>query len=286
MQKISAYFQLTKPRIMTLVLFTGTTALLLEKSVLSSPFHFFLILLGLYLTGGGANALNQCFERNIDAQMKRTKERRPLPRGLLSPGEAFVFAVMISIAGVLVFGLVFNLLSAAFALGTVLFYSLFYTLLLKPNTAQNIVIGGIAGSMAPIIAWSAASGSLSVTPWLLFLIVFFWTPPHFWALALYYKEDYINIKMPMMPVVRGDDSTLSQILLYTVILFVSSLALLFFESGALYFGVATVTGGVFIFKSFQAKRQRSKSRYLGLFKYSIAYLFIIHIAIIVDGFIF
>ena len=218
--------------------------------------------------------------------MKRTKERRPLPKGVLSPSEALVFSVTLSVAGVLVFGLVFNMLSALFALGTILFYSLFYTLWLKPNTAQNIVIGGIAGSMAPIIAWSAASGSLSVTPWLLFLIVFFWTPPHFWALALYYKEDYIGIKMPMMPVVKGDDSTLSQMLCYSLLLFASSLTLLFFEMGAFYFVVAMITGGVFIFKSLQAKRQRSKSRYLGLFKYSIAYLFIIHIAIILDGFIF
>ena len=283
-QKLTAYFKLTKPTIMTLVLFTGTTALLLEKSALSNPAQFALILLGLYLTGGGANALNQCFERDIDSQMERTKTRRPLPLGILSVPEAFLFSISISTAGFFLFGVFFNWFSAFIALGTVLFYSLFYTLWLKPNTVQNIVIGGIAGSMAPVIAWAAATGSLAIIPWLLFLIVFFWTPPHFWALALYYKDDYIAVNMPMMPAVRGDKSTLSQIVLYSLLLFITSMSLLLFEFGMLYFTVAFISGSVFIYKSFQAKQRQSKPLYIGLFKYSIIYLFIIHIAIIVDGF--
>ncbi len=284
-QKLTAYFKLTKPTIMTLVLFTGTTALLLEKSALSNPTQFALILLGLYLTGGGANALNQCFERDIDSQMERTKTRRPLPLRILSVPEAFLFSVSISTVGFFLFGVFFNWFSAFIALGTVLFYSLFYTLWLKPNTVQNIVIGGIAGSMAPVIAWAAATGSLTIIPWLLFLIVFFWTPPHFWALALYYKDDYIAVNMPMMPTVRGDKSTLSQIVLYSLLLFITSMSLLLFEFGMLYFTVAFISGSVFIYKSFQAKQRQSKQLYIGLFKYSIIYLFIIHIAIIVDGFI-
>ncbi len=284
-QKLTAYFKLTKPTIMTLVLFTGTTALLLEKSALGNPAQFALILLGLYLTGGGANALNQCFERDIDSQMKRTRTRRPLPLGLLSVREAFLFSISISVAGFFLFGVFFNWFSAFIALGTVLFYSLFYTLWLKPNTVQNIVIGGIAGSMAPVIAWAAATGSLTIIPWLLFLIVFFWTPPHFWALALYYKDDYIAINMPMMPAVHGDKSTLFQIVLYSLLLFITSMSLLLFDFGMLYFIVAFISGSVFIYKSFQAKQQHSKPLYIGLFKYSIVYLFIIHIAIIVDGFI-
>lgn len=268
---------------MALVLFTGATSLIVEGTAFNDPAGFFFILLGLYLTGGGANALNQCFERDIDARMNRTKKRRPLPLGNLSVVQAFSFSILISIAGVMVFGFLLNWFSAFLALGTILFYSLFYTLWLKPNTAQNIVIGGIAGSMGPVIAWAAAAGSLSAVPVLLFLIVFFWTPPHFWALALYYKDDYKEINMPMMPVVKGEDSTLTQILVYSLLLFVVTMLLAFVSFSYVYMTAAVLSGALFVQKCFITRKKKSRSRYIDLFKYSIVYLFILFAAIIFDG---
>ena len=286
MLKLRYYIQLTKPTIMVLVLFTGAVALIIEGSMLNHPVQFMLILFGLYLTGGGANALNQCFERERDGQMERTKHRRPLPTGKLTPTEAFVFSILISVFGVVMFAWAFNWASAFISLATVLFYSLFYTILLKPNTAQNIVIGGAAGAMAPIIAWVAASGTLTFAPVLMFLIIFFWTPPHFWALALYYKKDYISVDLPMMPVVKGDASTMNQILFYTVLLVLSSLAMTWYVPGFFYLA-ATIISGVFIIrKTLQTRQRLLRSDYFGLFKYSLIHLFVIFLAISLDRHLF
>jgi len=279
------YVQLTKPSIMLLVIITGATALIIEGSLLSQPFKFFLVLLALYLTGGSANALNQYFERDIDAKMSRTSKRRPLPQGKIGPASALIFSILIGITGVLIFGFVFNWFTAMLSLATILFYSLFYTLFLKPNTAQNIVIGGIAGAMAPVGAWAAATGRTDIVPWILFLIVFLWTPPHFWALALFYKDDYYKSKLPMMPVVKGDDITLRQIVFYSILLVISSILLFIFHAGWFYLAVALVMGSRFILKSIQASRQRTEKNFRGLFGYSIAYLFILFFAIVIDDFI-
>jgi protoheme IX farnesyltransferase len=279
------YVQLTKPSIMLLVIITGATALIIEGSLLSQPFKFFLVLLALYLTGGSANALNQYFERDIDAKMSRTSKRRPLPQGKIGPASALIFSILIGITGVLIFGFVFNWFTAMLSLATILFYSLFYTLFLKPNTAQNIVIGGIAGAMAPVGAWAAATGRTDIVPWILFLIVFLWTPPHFWALALFYKDDYYKSQLPMMPVVKGDDITLRQIVFYSILLVISSILLFIFHAGWFYLAVALVMGSRFILKSIQASRQRTEKNFRGLFGYSIAYLFILFFAIVIDDFI-
>ena len=279
----SDYIQLTKPTIMLLVLFTGATALVAEGSLLSHPGKFTLIMLALYLTGGCANALNQYFERDIDAKMTRTANRRPLPMDRISPSHALMFALAIGAIGVAVFVIWFNLLSALMAVGTILFYSLFYTLWLKPNTVQNIVIGGVAGAMAPVGAWAAATGGTAVLPWLMFLIVFLWTPPHFWALALFCKDDYVRAQLPMMPVVKGDDATLRQIVIYSVIVAAASLTLRFFGSGWLYFGVALVLGLWFVWKSIAALRQHTESSARSLFGFSIVYLFALFTAIMVDS---
>ncbi len=279
------YLQLTKPSIMLLVIITGATALIIEGSLLGHPGKFLLVLLALYLTGGSANALNQYFERDIDAKMSRTSKRRPLPQGMIKPQRALIFSVSIGIAGVLIFGFVFNWFTAALSLATILFYSLFYTLFLKPNTAQNIVIGGIAGAMAPVGAWAAATGRTDIVPWILFLIVFLWTPPHFWALALFYKEDYHKSKLPMLPVVRGEDVTLRQILFYSVLLVLSSLLLFIFQSGWFYLAIALSAGTRFILKAVQAQKYRTDKHFRRLFGYSIAYLFVLFIAIVLDDFI-
>lgn len=284
LKTINYYLQLTKPRIMLLVVVTGATALLIEKSLLENLFKFLLALVALYLTGGSANALNQYFERNIDAKMTRTSKRRPLPQKMISANSALLFSIGIGTAGVLIFGFVFNWLTALLSLGTILFYSLIYTLLLKPNTPQNIVIGGIAGAMAPVGAWAAASGEMALTPWILFLIIFFWTPPHFWALALFFKDDYHKAQLPMMPVVKGETETLRQIVLYSFVLVATTLTLFFNSAGWMYLIIAVLLGLVFLKKAFDAAKYKSEKYFKKLFAYSIIYLFVLFLAIITDNY--
>ncbi len=280
MPGIRDFFNLMKPSIMLLVLLTGAAALVLEGSLGAGDWKFWAILLGLMLTGGCANGLNQYFERDIDAQMGRTKNRRPLAMGKMQPGTALWFVIVCGILAVLLFGFVFNWLSALCALGTIAFYSFFYTLWLKPRTHLNIVIGGAAGAMAPIIAWAAATGTLAVTPWLLFLIVFFWTPPHFWALALCVKNDYARVSIPMLPVIKGDAETRKQILLYTFVLVAISLLL---HVGLLYLTAALVLGGVFVYKAWKLLKGHEQNYAWGLFKYSILYLTALFVVIMADA---
>ncbi len=279
---IRNYLRLTKPTIMLLVLFTGATALVLEGSLISHPTRFGLVLLGLFLTGGSANALNQFFEREIDARMARTKDRRPLPLGQIGVQQALWFSIAIGLLGILLFAYFFNWLTALLALATILFYSLFYTLWLKPNTSQNIVIGGAAGAMAPVGAWAAATGSMALAPWFLFLIVFLWTPPHFWSLALFCKADYVKAELPMLPVVKGDSSTLNQILLYTLLVVAVSFGLFLTGSGILYLVAAALLGGWFIRKALSARREQTDSASRRLFGFSIVYLFALFFAVMVD----
>lgn len=281
----SDYIQLTKPTIMLLVIFTGATALVAEGSLLSQPGRFALVLLALYLTGGCANALNQYFERDIDAKMTRTANRRPLPMERMTSRHALIFSITIGVIGVAIFAVFFNWLSAAMSVATILFYSLFYTLWLKPNTVQNIVIGGVAGAMAPVGAWAAATGGTAVLPWLMFLIVFLWTPPHFWALALFCKDDYVRAQLPMMPVVKGDASTLRQIVAYSFIVVAASFAVMFYGGGWLYAIAAAILGAWFLVKAIDAQRKQSEKTARGLFGYSIVYLFALFTAIIVDSLI-
>lgn len=269
---------------MILVLITGGTALVLEGSLLSRPLDFLLVLLALYLTGGSANALNQYFERDIDARMQRTAGRRPLPQGQINSNAALVFSIGIGLAGILIFGLFFNWYSALLSMATILFYSLFYTLYLKPNTSQNIVIGGIAGAIAPVGAWVAATGQMALDPWILFLIIFLWTPPHFWALALFYKQDYVAARLPMMPIVKGNKSTLNQIVIYTwLVVFVSFFLLYSARLGWIYLISAILLGAEFIRNSHRAKALGTDQAAKKLFGFSILYLFMLFLVIVVDG---
>jgi len=282
-ENLYSYLKLTKPTIMLLVLITGASALFIEGSLLDHPLEFLLVLVGLYLTGGSANALNQYFERDIDAEMIRTQTRRPLPQGKIPASRALIFAIMIGVSGVAIFVLVFNIFTAFLSVATIIFYSFFYTLYLKPNTPQNIVIGGIAGAMAPVGAWAAATGEMAVIPWLLFLIIFLWTPPHFWALALFYKSDYEKSGLPMMPVVKGEKETLRQIMIYSMALVVISLILYVFNGGWLYLPAALFMGYFFLKKSFTAVRIHTEKEYKSLFGFSIVYLFSLFLAIIFDA---
>lgn len=276
------FIQLTKPSIMLLILVAGATSLVIESSLLTDPLKLGLFLLSLFLTGGSANALNQYFEREIDSQMTRTSARRPLPLHKIPPSQALTFSVSIGITGILLLGFIFNWLTASLAMGTILFYGLFYTLFLKPNTSQNIVIGGIAGAMAPVGAWTAAAGKMALFPWLLFLIIFFWTPPHFWSLALRFEDDYRKTKLPMLPVVKGDEAAFNWIYRYSIILLLISLLPLTINFGWIYLAVSVIMGAIFMEKVYKAKKHQSHDLAWGVFKFSILYLFALFAALILD----
>ncbi|MBN1212016.1 MAG: protoheme IX farnesyltransferase [candidate division Zixibacteria bacterium] len=282
---LSSYIQLTKPSIMLLVLAGGLTGIIMEGSLLEEPLKLSLFLLGLFLTGGCANALNQYFEREIDARMSRTSSRRPLPLRKLTPLKALLFSIFIGLAGILILGLVFNWLTAFLATATILFYGLVYTLWLKPSTSLNIVIGGVAGAMAPVGAWAAATGEIALTPWLVFLIIFFWTPPHFWSLAIRFNDDYRAARLPMLPLVKGRETALKQIYYYTLALFGVSLLPLAVRFGWFYLFAATVLGMVFIGKTYAARKSGDINKIWGVFKYSIVYLFALFAALIINGII-
>ena len=282
-ETISYYVQLTKPTIMLLVVVTGATALFMEGSLVRQPVRFMLVLFALYLTGGSANAFNQYFERDIDAMMERTKNRRPLPRRKISARHALIFSIMIGVAGVLIFGFVFNWLTALLSLATILFYSLYYTLYLKPNSIHNIVIGGVAGAMAPVGAWTAATGNFALAPWILFLIIFLWTPPHFWALAAFRTEDYKKSGLPMLPVIKGIDFTLKQIVMYALVLVMATLSLYWIQAGWFYLAVAVLSGVYFLNKTFKAYKYKTEKHFRALFGSSIVYLFAIFFALIIES---
>ena len=280
---ISQYFQLTKPTIMLLVLFTGAAALVVEGSMLTTPGRFLLFMAGLYLTGGCANSLNQYFEREIDARMTRTARRRPLPQKKLRPFEALTFSIGIGLAGLVILAFFFNWLTALMSLATILFYGLFYTLILKPSTTQNIVIGGAAGAMAPVGAWAAATGTTGWVPWLMFAIIFLWTPPHFWSLAIAYKDDYRATKLPMLPVIRGDRVTLIQIVGYSIVLVGVTLALAWFGAGWIYLVTAVMMGAVLLRRAVRSLHSGDIKEIRGLFRFSILYLFGLFGAIMLDA---
>lgn len=271
---------------MILVLTAGATALIVEGSLLDDPFKFALFMIGLYLTGGSANALNQYLERNIDARMVRTAHRRPLPMRQLKPRQALVFSLAIGVAGVAVMYLVFNLLTALLAAMTIIFYSLFYTIILKPTTTQNIVIGGVAGAMAPLGAWTAATGQVALTPSLMSLIIFLWTPPHFWALAMRYKDDYDAARLPMMPNIKGDAATLVSMMRYTIVLLIVSIILGIIGFGWIYMLSAMALGIIFIYKIQLARKIRKQILDWNVFKFSIVYLFGLFGAMVLDKLVY
>jgi len=281
-KRLHWYLQLTKPTTMLLVLMSGATALTLEGSMLAQPLRFAAFLGGLYLAGGSACALNQYLERDIDGAMIRTRSRRPLPLGRLGSPAALVFALTIGVLGLIVLGAAFNLLTAGLALGNIFFYVVVYTILLKPRTPYNIVIGGVAGAIVPVGAWAAATDSTAMVPWILFAIIFLWTPPHFWALALCRRDDYQRTGQPMMPVVKSMEAVLDQILFYSLALFGASLAYVPAAGGRLYLIVAGLLGSIFVYISWSARRRRDERSIGRVFAYSIFYLFALLATMIID----
>ncbi len=280
---VGDYIALLKPRVMSLVVFTALVGLAVAPGSLH-PVTAFTALLCIAVGAGASGALNMWFDADIDALMTRTA-RRPVPMGRVQPGEALAFGLTLSCFSVVVLGLLVNVLAAALLAFTIFFYVAVYTMWLKRSTPQNIVIGGAAGAFPPMIGWAAVTGSLSLEPILLFAIIFIWTPPHFWALALYKTEDYARAGIPMLPVVAGEVVTRRYILLYTLLLVPVGIApwpLGF--AGALYGVTSVITGAIMLVLAFQVFRERRpvERACRNLFAFSILYLFLLFAVLLVD----
>jgi protoheme IX farnesyltransferase len=280
--RITAYVRLTKPRIIVLLLVTTVPAMVLAERGLPSLWLVAATLAGGMLTAGSANALNQYLERDIDDKMHRTRSR-PLPSAQISPRRALVFALALGAIGFGWLTLVVNLLSALLAVGAIGFYVIVYTLLLKRSTSQNIVIGGAAGAVPVLVGWAAVTGTLSLAAWVMFAIVFLWTPPHFWALAMRYRDDYERAGVPMLPVVKGARRTATEIVAYTGVLVAVTLLLgPVGRLGALYAAVAVVLGAGFLYRAVRLRLDPDGAAAIKLFRYSITYLGVLFVAIAAD----
>ena len=280
---VGDYIALMKPRVMSLVIFTALVGLAVAPGSLH-PLIGFTALLCIAVGAGAAGALNMWYDADIDARMLRTA-RRPVPMGRVQPGEALAFGLTLAGFAVVVLGLLVNVLASALLAFTIFFYAAIYTAWLKRRTPQNIVIGGAAGALPPMIGWAAVTGSLALEPVVLFLIIFFWTPPHFWALALYRAEDYARAGIPMLPVVAGDANTRTQILRYTLILAplgIAPWALGF--AGPLYGATAALTGAIMVVLAWQVfcERRPAERASKQLFAFSILYLFLLFAVLLVE----
>jgi protoheme IX farnesyltransferase len=280
------FLALTKPRVMSLVVFTGLCGLLVAPAALPPALGFTAILC-IALGAGAAAALNMWYEADLDAHMKRTKSR-PLPAGRMERQSALHFGVALAVGSVVLMGLAINMLAAAILAVSILFYVLVYTIWLKRRTPQNIVIGGAAGAFPPLIGWAAATGRIDLLPVLLFLLIFLWTPPHFWALSLFVRTDYAAAGVPMLPVVAGIRTTRRQVLIYTLPMAAAAvvpwpLGL----TGAIYGGTATLLTAWFAFLATRVALSQEADQALmkperALFKFSILYLFVLFGALVVD----
>ena len=278
---VSIFVQLMKPRVMSLVIFTGFVGLYLAPGDLH-PVLAVISLIAIAAGAGASGAINQWYDRDIDAIMHRTRSR-PIPSGEVAPSEALAFGITFSIISVLILSLSANFLAGGLLAFTIVFYGFIYTVWLKRSTAHNIVIGGAAGAFPPVIGWVAVTESVSIEPIILFSVIFFWTPPHFWALALVKRQDYKKAKIPMLPVVAGGNETRRQILTYSIIMVgVSLLPNFIGMSKILYGSLAGISGSIFLVLAFQLLRQQDDYRAMRLFKYSIAYLFILFSALVCD----
>jgi protoheme IX farnesyltransferase len=280
---VGDYIALMKPRVMSLVVFTALVGLAVAPGSLH-PVAAFTALLCIAVGAGAAGALNMWYDADVDALMTRTA-RRPVPMGRVRPGEALAFGLTLGSFAIVVLGLLVNWVAAALLAFTIFFYVVIYTIWLKRSTPQNIVIGGAAGAFPPMIGWAAVNGSLSFEPVLLFLIIFFWTPPHFWALALYRTEDYARARIPVLPVVSGDASTRRQIILYTLVLVPLGVApWAFGYTGALYGVTALVTGAIMVMLGWQVFRESRPAERASrnLFAFSILYLFLLFAVLLVE----
>lgn len=278
----SELLSLLKPRVMTLVVFSGAVGLLLAPGDLH-PFFQLLAIASIALGSGAGGMINMWFDRDIDAIMRRT-QNRPLPQGTAQPDDVLVVGIILSVVSVMMMGLAANWLAAAVLAFAIFFYAVIYTMWLKRSTPQNIVIGGAAGAFPPLIGWAAMAGTITIEPVILFLIIFLWTPPHFWALALYRNDDYRAANIPMMPVIKGMHHTMKQMVAYSVALLAITLApAVMGWLGAVYGIGAALLGSYFLYlairlcvKGFEIARAKH------LFGYSILYLFLLFSLMLID----
>jgi protoheme IX farnesyltransferase len=276
------YVALTKPRIISLLLLTTLAAMFLAARAPLSPLLVLWTILGGALAAGGANAINMYFDRDVDALMGRTS-RRPVPSSRIPPGKALAFGLLLNVLAFLVLAFGANLLAASLAIGGSIYYVLIYTRMLKRSTPQNIVIGGAAGAVPPLVGWAAVAGQLGLVPFLLFAIIFYWTPPHFWALALLLRGDYARAGIPMLPVARGEVETKWQILLYTLLMIaVSILPTPMRLMGPLYLVLALLLGARFLQYVLRLFRETGTRSAWPLYKYSLLYLALLFGAMVLD----
>ena len=285
LQVIQSYYQLTKPRIIPLLLITTAAGMWMASDGRVDPVLLLVTLTGGTLAAAAAQTLNCIYDRDIDYAMERTRHR-PIPSGRVQPRDAMLFAIALASLSFILLAVFANLLSALLAMSGIVFYMGIYTHLLKRHTTQNIVIGGAAGALPALVGWAAVRGDLSWSPWLLFLIVFLWTPPHFWALALMIRDDYAKVGIPMLPVVEGEVATTRQIWVYTLILVPVTLLLVYplGVSGAIYAIFASILGSIFLKKAWQLlQAPADKPLARSLFKYSILYMMLLCTGIVIDS---
>ncbi len=284
-QEVRDYISLLKPRVMSLVVFTAYCGLLVAPGNIH-PLVALIAIICITLGSGASGAINMWYERELDKKMERTKNRA-LPQGRIKPENAIDFAGVLAFASVFIMAFVVNITAAFLLLAAILFYVFIYTIWLKPRTPQNIVIGGAAGAFPPMIGWTAVTGHVTIEPIVLFLIIFLWTPPHFWALSLYRNNDYKNAGIPMMPVVHGIAETKKQMLIYTFALFVITLMPYFLHfANELYLGVAALLGANFIRHAIKVFKDPAERNAKKMFGFSIIYLFTLFAFLVFDHIIF
>jgi heme o synthase len=285
LEVIQSYYQLTKPRIIPLLLITTAGSMWIAAKGQVDPLLLLVTLTGGTLAAASAQTINCIYDRDIDYDMERTRHR-PIPSGKVQPRDALIFAIALAVLSFIILTAFANVLAASLAFSGIGFYVLIYTHLLKRHSTQNIVIGGAAGAIPALVGWAAVTGSLSWTAWLIFGIVFLWTPPHFWALALMIRDDYAKVGIPMLPVIAGAEATVKQIWWYTLITVFASLLLIYplQESGFLYGAIALALGSVFIRKSWQLlQNPEDKPTARSLFLYSISYMMVLCLGMVIDS---
>ena len=285
MTLLKSYYQLCKPNVVYMMLICAFVGMLLAEETVRSFGYLFVALSGIALCSASAAAINQVIDRNTDASMTRT-DQRPLPKGELSVTHASVFAFVIGVIGTLILYFYVNTLTMILTIASLIGYAFIYTIYLKRATPQNIVIGGLAGAAPPLLGWSSITNTIDPYALLLVLIIFVWTPPHFWALAIYRKDEYAKESIPMLPVTRGVVFTKLQIVLYTIILFiVSLLPYVVLMSGPIYLYSALILSSMFLYYSVKLYYSSDDEDAMKTFQFSIYYIFLIFLALLVDHFI-
>ena len=285
MTLLKSYYHLCKPNVVYMMLICAFVGMLLAEQYVSSYLYLFVSLLGIALCAASAAAINQVIDRKTDASMTRT-DQRPIPQGDLSPMHASVFALIIGILGSMILYFFVNTLTMVLTITSLIGYAFIYTVYLKRATPQNIVIGGLAGAAPPLLGWSSITNTIDPYALLLVLIIFVWTPPHFWALAIYRKDEYAKESIPMLPVTHGVEFTKLQIVLYTIILFiVSILPYVVLMSGIIYLVSALILSSIFMYYSVKLYVSEDNEIAMKTFQFSIYYIFLIFLALLVDHFI-